>query len=109
MPKSHSYEEIRSAMLDILAGRERTSYEPSQYENARIGVAEIFDRRENADGSSASRRGDTPRLSGQDGELFLEVFWDLFRQGIITLGYNDSNREFPFFRLSHFGKAIIQN
>lgn len=42
MHKIHSYEEIRAAMLDILAGRERTSYEPSQYEHARIGVAEIF-------------------------------------------------------------------
>src|SRR5262249_44325080 len=38
-----------------------------------------------------------------------EVFWDLFRQGVTTLGFNSSNKEFPFFRLSHFGKRILAN
>jgi len=33
----------------------------------------------------------------------------LFRQGVITLGLNDSNREFPFFRLSSYGERIIAN
>jgi hypothetical protein len=35
------------------------------------------------------------------------LFWDLFRQGFITLGLNDSNSEWPFFRLSHFGKKTL--
>ena len=38
-----------------------------------------------------------------------EVFWDLFRQGIITLGLDDSNREFPFFRVSQLGKQIAES
>jgi hypothetical protein len=105
---NHSYEEIRAAALDILAGREKTSYEASQYEHLSIGIAEVFERRGGGDGSRRIM-GDTPKLRGQDAELLLEVFWDLFRQGIITLGYNDSNREFPFFRVSHSGKAVLQN
>jgi hypothetical protein len=28
------------------------------------------------------------------------LFWELFRQGIITLGLDNNNREFPFFRLT---------
>lgn len=48
-------------------------------------------------------------LGSQDREILLEVFWDLFRQGIITLGLNDSNREFPFFRVSSHGKRILEN
>jgi hypothetical protein len=39
----------------------------------------------------------------------LEVFWGLFREGIITLGMNDANREFPFFRLSSYGKQILED
>jgi hypothetical protein len=37
------------------------------------------------------------------------VFWGLFREGVITLGMNDSNREFPFFRVSAFGQRILAN
>ena len=104
----HSYEEIHNVVIDIVAGREKVAYEPSQYEHMLLGVAEVFERREGSTGPpSMLHQG--PRLSGSDRELFREIFWDLFRQGVITLGINDSNREFPFFSLSHFGKKILTN
>jgi hypothetical protein len=106
MPKNHSYEEIRSAVLDILAGREKADYDPSQYVHLRLDVAALFAERES---TGSSHQIDRPNLAGQDADLFLEVFWDLFRQGIITLGLNDSNPQFPFFRVSHFGKAILEH
>ena len=34
---------------------------------------------------------------------------DLFRQGIITLGLNDANRNFPFFRVTELGKKILES
>jgi hypothetical protein len=43
-----------------------------------------------------------------DAELVRDVFWDLFRQGFITLGLNDSNPQWPFFRLSYFGERARQ-
>ena len=43
----------------------------------------------------------------QDAELVRDVFWDLFRQGYITLGLNNSNPNWPFFRLSHFGQRTL--
>src|SRR5262245_21570616 len=104
----HSYEELRAAALDVLAGREKGPYEPSQYENLSIGVAEAFLRREDPQAQPPHSRRPA-YLSGADRELFLEVFWDLFRQGIITLGLNDNNREFPFFRLSRLGQRLIAN
>jgi hypothetical protein len=104
----HSYEEIRGAALDVLAGREQCPYDVNQYGNLAIGVAEAFARRE-APNEWTQRSRHPFHLSPADSELFLEVFWDLFRQGIITLGYNDANREFPFFRLSHFGKRLLAN
>jgi hypothetical protein len=103
----HSYEEIRAA-LDVLAGRETSPYEANQYQNLAIGVAEVFARRENLEQPMQQPRR-AFQLSAADRELFLEVFWDLFRQGIITLGLNDSNREFPFFRLSHVGRRLLEN
>lgn len=92
----HSYEEIRNVALDILAGRERVSWDSNQFQHLQIGVGEVFERRESPAGRVPERHSSS-QLSASDRELFLEVFWDLFRQGIITLGFNDSNREFPFF------------
>ena len=102
----HSYEEVRSVALDILTGREKTAYEATQFEHMLIGVGEVLERRE---GSAKPDRHHRPNLSAADRELFREVFWDLFRQGVITLGLNDSNKEFPFFKVSQFGKRILEN
>ena len=105
----HSYEEIWAAALDILSGRERNlPYEPSQFGNLGIGVAEVFARRERPGMAQAGSRS-AHQLTSADGEVFLEVFWDLFREGVITLGLNDMNKEFPFFRLSRLGKKLIES
>jgi hypothetical protein len=100
----HSYEEIRSVALDILAGRENVQYQPVQYEHIRLGIAEVFARRE-----GRPREAHPPQLDRADSEIYLEVFWELFRQGIITLGLNDANREFPHCRVSEFGRRLLQN
>jgi len=104
----HSFEEIRAAALDLLAGRERASYDLTQYQNLLVGVAEVFERRESRPQGRGYQGGGTfgPSLSN-DREGFLEVFWTLFREGIITLGLNDANREFPFFRVTEFGRRIV--
>jgi hypothetical protein len=100
----HSYEEIRGAALDILGGREAIRYEPTQYQSLQTGVAEVLARREGE--TADTRSGASPHLTRHDAEIFLEVFWALFREGVITLGLNDSNREFPFFRVTETGRAI---
>lgn len=102
----HSFEEIRQVALDILAGREQTAYEPNQYRHFSIGVSEVLARRENKD--TLDHRRNIVELSSHDKAIFLEVFWDLFRQGIITLGLNDSNPEFPWFHVSEYGNKLLQ-
>jgi hypothetical protein len=99
---AHSYEELRAAALDILMGREHVSYEPSQYEHLSLGLGEVFARREGR--LQQGHSGATYSLDAQDKESLLELFWDLFRQGIITLGLDNNNREFPFFRLTQNAK-----
>src|SRR5262245_33376114 len=97
----HGYEEIRSIAVDILAGRETTSFEPSQIAYLAAGVAQVLARRE-----GAPHRDD--RLSSADTETIDEVFWDLFRQGIVRPGLDSSNRELPFFRVTSLGKRILE-
>ena len=104
----HSYEEIRNIVIDIVTGREKVAYSPDQYSHLLTGAAEVFQRREGTT-FAPSLLHNEPRLSGNDAELAREVFWDLFRQGIITLGLNDSNREFPFFKVSSFGRKVLDN
>ncbi len=98
----HSYEEIRSVALDILSGREQVSIEASNYYNLKHAIAQIFAMRE-------GRQSEHVRLDNQDEEIFLELFWDLFRQGIITLGKNDANPQFPSFRITQLGKNIAES
>jgi hypothetical protein len=102
---NHSYEEIRNVALDLLAGRERAAYDLNQYQNLLLGVGAVFLQRENS--SIRGPIGGRTMPSDADTEKFLEVFWGLFREGIITLGLNDSNREFPFFRVTEFGRRLL--
>lgn len=99
---SYSYEELRAVAFYILSGRESGSYESNQYEHFKIAIAEVLTTR------ASGQRTVNAHLPSAESELFLELFWELFRQGIITIGLNDSNREFPFFRVSSFGKKILE-
>ena len=103
----HSFEEIRAVALDVLSGREGVNYQPTQYEHLRLGVGEVFARREGR--IQPGHHGQPYPLERADSEVFLEVFWDLFRQGVITLGSNDANREFPHIRVSEFGRRLLEN
>ncbi len=110
MSINHSFEEIRSVALDLIAGREKASYPLNQHQHLLIGVGEVFTRRENPPPQRpVTVAPNNAQLSRQDAELFLEVFWALFREGVITLGSNDSNRDFPHFRLTEFGHKILAN
>ncbi len=101
---AHSYEEIRKIAIELLAGHERPTYSLTQYENFRLSVGGVFARRAGIEGDPQY-----PPLDGEDNEIFLEVFWDLFRQGIITLGLNNNSPNFPWFRVTSFGKNILEN
>ena len=104
---SHSYEEIRSAAFEVLAG-DTSEYSLDQYNHLKIEVGKLLDQ---YDGASPKIPGAYPAdtaLNDEDADLFRQVFWDMFRQGIITLGKNDRlNKNFPFFLLTAFGKKAV--
>ncbi len=100
----HSYEEIRSAMFDVLAENASTSHPLDQYHNLKIETGRRLDF---LDGTPPRRHSSNPAdtaLSHEDAETFREAFWDLFRFGVITLGKNESNQNFPCFRLTKLGE-----
>lgn len=98
-----SYEELRDLTVGILLGEEEVEV-PQQWVNLKNAVALVM----------AQRRGERidypqPSLAPYDAELLRDVFWDLFRQGHITMGMNDNNAQWPFFRLSHHGKRMLKD
>src|SRR5690242_7618231 len=105
----HSYEEIRSVIIDILTKRERTTYECSQFAHLKLGVAEVFARRDRTNNTNeiAVFGGRAAQLSYQDREFTREIFWDLFRQGVIMIGADDANEKFPFFSITSYGRRIL--
>lgn len=100
----HTYEEVRDVVVDILLGSINTEYPPTQFQQLKLGVGQVFGQREQS-AQAGTHVGNPGRTD--DSELVRDVFWDLFRQGYITLGLNDSNETWPFFRLSHFGKRTL--
>jgi hypothetical protein len=76
-------------------------------------VAEVLEERSDGENQQGRVTGgfssQSSYLSQEDKELFLEVFWGLFREGVITIGKDDQNREFPFFRVSRHGEKILEN
>lgn len=98
--KQHTYEEIREIVVEVLLNRT-----PNQWEMLLTEVANEFERRTGQRHSS-----DNPSiLHPNDSELVRDVFWDLFRQGFITLGWNSFNPTWPWFRLSHFGQQHLKS
>jgi hypothetical protein len=102
--KQHSFEELRDVVMDVL----HQGSPSNQYLTLVENVARVINQRE---GSAAgldtgmAYQGASEALHPNDRDKLLEIFWDLFRQGVITLGLNDSNPQWPFFRLSRFGAS----
>ncbi len=94
----HSYEEIWKVALEILSDQKRMDG-INQYLSFKDAVLRVL----------AERDGQNVPFRSIDGENFREIFWDLFRQNVITLGLNESNAEYPFFKISSFGKKFLDN
>jgi hypothetical protein len=101
----HTYEEIRNVVIDILAGRGNVGIQPYQYRQLLEAVVLAFQNR----GERSTSDWDGIQLSISDQDMVREVFWDLFRQNIITLGAKRGEPDFPWFAVSHVGKKILDS
>jgi hypothetical protein len=82
-------------VLKILRTR-KGNEQPAQYETLKATVTEELEQQDAWVQQPYSRNYNYGiKLSRSDAETLLEVFWGLFREGIITLGLDHHNREFP--------------
>jgi hypothetical protein len=92
---ANSYERIRQVVIDALENARE-----GQFDGLKEVVAATLAEQS---GDASSQRAyvlSGARLSYEDSRLFTEVFWDLFREGMITLGLDADNPTFPWFRAS---------
>jgi hypothetical protein len=102
----HGYEELRALVIDEVLARTCGTFDELQ-EKVGQGILRRNNRWPLLPGETGmSYRGAAAHLHPYDGLTILEVFWDLFRQGIITLGKDTSNPGWPWFRLSRFGEGV---
>ncbi|MGG7579731.1 hypothetical protein [Rhizobium sp. Nf11,1] len=102
--KQHSYEEIREAIIDIIT---RASNVPEQWASLIRELEIELAKRDGVASLDLSSIYGSQTMHPYDRELARDAFWDLFRQGMITLGINDMNAAWPWFRLSHLGKTEL--
>jgi hypothetical protein len=105
----HSYEELREIVIDVLLNSSQNGV--NQFAGLLEHVARALAKRHRAPAlpTGMAYPGADSQLHANDANLILEIVWDLFRQGIITLGFNTSNPGWPWLRLSRFGMQTLQN
>jgi hypothetical protein len=101
----HAYEEIRNVVINCLI----SDHPPSQFVELVSETGRYFSEKEPPSTNRNFDLSGSGLLDSSDEELIRDVFWDLFRQGVITLGCDNNNTKFPFFRLSHIGKRILKS
>lgn len=70
-----------------------------QFSELTQAVEAVLVKRNAPAGEGKMSYGLYPYLSPEDEMILLEIFWDLFREGIITLGFDSSKKDFPWFRV----------
>jgi hypothetical protein len=105
--QEHSYEELRDVVIDVMLGANDNGVD--RFEKLLDKAALELCRRDGLEhGQRHFSFGSAAQLHPNDAELMLEIVWDLFRQGILTLGSNMSNPGWPCLRLSRFGESALQ-
>ena len=103
------YRLIKDAVVEALIrpGNGILDPAPRQFAHLSERVRGILWEREGRAPPGGPQNGE--RMQVRDIELVRDVFWDVFRSGAITLGMDESNDSYPFFRLSPLGRKILED
>ena len=105
--QEHSYEELREIVINILLEANDNGVDRFEKLLERTGL-ELWKQEGPEHVRQHFSYGSAAQLHPNDVELLLEIVWDLFRQGIVTLGLNASSPGWPWLRLSRFGECALQ-
>ena len=103
----NDYEVIRGIIIDILLGKETIKYGVGNFNYLSAGVGQVMERRKFPSDEVPMAGSSEVRMDDRDAELVRDIFWDLFRQGLITIGSNTMNDGWPNFRLSHHAAQTL--
>ena len=106
---SHTYEEVRAIAIDVLLARQS-----GQFNDFLEDIGRTLLQRQGAwplpvQLTGVAYPGMGALLHPNDVSLVQEIFWDLFRQGAITLGRDANLPGWPGYRLTRFGHQIAQS
>lgn len=101
--RRHDHEELRAVVVEILKGNNA----PSSFGNLPDRVEQLLTKMEHQEVKEPERCALS--LCYHDEELLREIFWDLFREGVVTLGSSKSSPEFPFFAVTERGRRILDS
>ena len=103
----HGYEELRETVVNVLLDDANNGVDTFEKLLERTAL-ELYRQDGAAQGRQSFSHGSAHQLNPSDSELVLDIVWDLFRQGIVTLGKNAANPGWPWLRLSRFGECALQ-
>ena len=104
----HSYEELREVVINVMLDSNNNGVDRFD-KLLEMTALELYAEDEIEQTQRDICCGRVDQLHPNDSELVLEIVWDLFRQGIVTLGSNVSNFGWPWLRLSRFGECALQH
>ncbi len=102
----HSYEELREIVIGVMLDSSNSGSEKFEKILEKTAL-ELHKQDPSSPGNQSFSYGSVTQLNPNDSELVLDIVWDLFRQGIVTLGANASNPGWPWVRLSRFGECAL--
>jgi hypothetical protein len=102
----HSYEELRTLVIDELLARTCQNFDELQEKVSQAILKRNSQWPRPPEETGMAYQDAVSYLHPYDSSTILEAFWDLFRQGVITLGKDVRNPGWPWFRLSRFGESI---
>lgn len=106
--QEHSYEELREVVINVML--EANDNGVDRFEKLLDKAAVQLCQQDGLEhGQLGFSYDPASQLHPNDAELVLEIVWDLFRQGILTLGSNVSNPGWPWLRLTRFGEYALQH
>jgi hypothetical protein len=108
---AHSYEELRLAVYDVLSGRIHVGINvniPVQdFNSLKIGVGKSLESKGLQDPRPPYGYVADNALDPSDAAVVRQLFWELFRQGILTPGKDGLNDNFPYFEITDFGRRAV--
>jgi hypothetical protein len=104
MQNDMSYEDVKSTIMKLLWGELEPAYELNQWTSLLYSISKHKPNTNQIQLNSNKQMN----LTANEESYAREIFWGLFSSGIITLGINESNPNFPFFQLTLFGKKQKQ-